>query len=96
MARYRVEPSLAITNGTCATNSTDYNSVQPHNCSKACFDPSTLFLPFNLDACVGLAAGAMLIQNGSLELNESDSTTQETLEWFVVLVGWGEDDSTCC
>ncbi|KAK2597550.1 hypothetical protein N8I77_012329 [Diaporthe amygdali] len=67
--------SLEVSRGGCVATSAEAARMSGANCSSICMDPTTLFLPFNLGACVGVGTAAMLIQNGSLSLDGEDKTT---------------------
>lgn len=62
--------------GSCANSSDEYLDLQREHstCFSTCHEPSTLFLPFNLEPCMKLATIAVLIGNGTLEMTKSDAT----------------------
>ncbi|KAK3989099.1 hypothetical protein QBC44DRAFT_95477 [Cladorrhinum sp. PSN332] len=49
------------------------------NCSEACSNQTSLFIPTNLRPCVLLAGAALLGRNGTLSLNRSDPGTVTTI-----------------
>lgn len=54
------------------------------NCTEACSDPSFLFTPANLGACTTLASAALLVQNGTYAVNQSDAETIATTDsWHI-------------
>lgn len=62
--------------GSCANSSEEYlDRRREHStCFSTCHEPSTLFLPFNLEPCMKLATIALLIGNGTIEMTEPDPT----------------------
>jgi hypothetical protein len=54
------------------------------NCTEACSDPSSLFRLTNLRACTTLAGAALLVQNGTFEVDRSDSQTVDAIDFWQV------------
>ncbi|KAJ0118246.1 hypothetical protein J7T55_009029 [Diaporthe amygdali] len=85
------DPAFSFRKGSCANSSYEYTDHQRDHgtCFDTCHDPSTLFLPFNLEPCLGLATIAMLIENGTLEMDRS-SVTQSAADYLGIgdLTNW--------
>lgn len=69
-----------LSKGSCANSSDEYLDRQREHstCFSTCHEPSTLFLPFNLEPCMKLATISILIGNGTLELWETLPTNIST------------------
>lgn len=85
-SRYPLEmpwTTFSIGNGSCANSSEEYldRKREQRTCFNTCHDPNTLFLPFNLEACMKLATIGMLVGNGTLEIDQS-TDTNTTIETF--------------
>jgi hypothetical protein len=52
------------------------------NCTEACTDPSSLFTPTNLRACTTLAGAALLVQNNTYSVDQSDEQTVEAIDFW--------------
>lgn len=76
------EWSFEIHPGSCVTTSAESLNDHVGNCYSVCFDPTTLFLPFNLQACLILGSAAMLIKNGTLSFNESNIENVKADNWL--------------
>jgi hypothetical protein len=54
------------------------------NCTDVCSDPSALFSPANLRACTALASAALLVQDGTYSVDQTDAETVRIAEaWRV-------------
>ncbi|KAK3356340.1 hypothetical protein B0T25DRAFT_134653 [Lasiosphaeria hispida] len=54
------------------------------NCTAACADPNLLFTPANLRVCTALAGAALLVQNGTYQIDRADRVTAETMNAWLV------------
>ncbi|KUI54496.1 hypothetical protein VP1G_01929 [Cytospora mali] len=68
----------------CGENSSQALSSSHGNCSQICFDSNTLYMPYNLQPCLSLGVAAMLIQSGSLVLDETEKNTETALKQYNV------------
>lgn len=68
---------FSLSKGSCANSSDEYLDRQREHstCFSTCHQPSTLFLPFNLESCMKLATIALLVGNGSVEMAAPDATS---------------------
>lgn len=64
---------------TCAVDSTGALASAYGDCSTICQDPATLFLPFNFRPCFSLGMAAMLLQNGTYYLNETNPKSEASI-----------------
>ncbi|KAK0745643.1 hypothetical protein B0T18DRAFT_409891 [Schizothecium vesticola] len=74
---------LGFTSGDCTTvfeSGTDRNVGVERNCTAACADPILLFTPANLRVCTALAGAALLVQNGTYQIDRADRATAETMD----------------
>lgn len=67
------EAVFSISKGSCANSSEEYVDRQRQHgtCLSTCHEPSTLFLPFNLEPCIEIATISMLIEDGAIEITNS-------------------------
>lgn len=73
--------------GSCAKTSEDALGAAEGNCTEICADEATLFLPYNLNACLTISAVAMLVQNDSVTYVEN-SYEEERMTSVGNLTDW--------
>ncbi|PSR82673.1 hypothetical protein BD289DRAFT_475089 [Coniella lustricola] len=75
---------LFVDTPTCQANSSAATTLAFGDCFTICQDPATLFLPFNFLTCLSLGMAAMLLQNGTFYLNESQKDTAQSIQDFEI------------